>query len=112
MPGLIFRTLTVTGQCLSAPQYSRYDIPKADDIFKRVIAFYERRGLKLDLVCRLPLFAKHYLATQQHFQALNAYRQALDVYHSYAMTKSCRYVETQMRQIFGADVLDPKGNLS
>ena len=112
MPGLIFSTLTVTGQCLSAPQYSHYDIPKADDIFKRVIAFYERRGLKLDLVCRLPLFAKHYLATQQNIQALNAYRQALDVYHSYAMTKSCRFVETQMRQIFGADVLDPKGNLS
>ena len=112
MPELIFSTLSVTGQCLSAPQYSRYDLPKADDVFKRIIAFYERRGMKLDLVCLLPLFAKHYLATQQNIQALNAYRQALDVYHTYAMTKSCRFVETQMKQIFGADIFDSKGNLT
>ena len=113
MPTLIFSALSLAGQCMSAKQYSHFDLPRADEVFRRIITFYEKRGMMLELVGLLPVFAKHYLDTQQNIQALNAYKQALEVYRAYAMTKSCLYAETQMKQIFGANILDsPRDDLT
>lgn len=112
MPMLIFSALAVHAQCLSDPHYGYHDLPHADAIFKRIMAFYGRRGLRLEFVRRLPLFADHYLSTQQNIQALNAYKQARHICQSCSMTKTCLFIEAQMRQIFGDDVIGPQPELT
>ena len=93
---LLSMTLHLIATCCANAKHAAYCPPKAEKVFSRLFAMLTKHRMLLRQAALLPSYADFLLETQHNIAALNALRQAREIYAKFGIKKACDKVQSSI----------------